>query len=64
MVKMVDLNNYSELLSDFSKREFDILSFARKVDRRKVLPVCMINCINNLELQTLINEMKLESFLK
>jgi hypothetical protein len=50
MVKFVDLNKYEQLLEDFTKREFDILSFSRKVDRDKVLPICMINSINILDL--------------
>ncbi len=50
MVKMVDLNDYQDLLEDFSKREFNILSFAEKVERKHILPILMINGINQLEI--------------
>jgi hypothetical protein len=52
------------MMADFDKREFDIFSFSRQVERKRVLPICMINAINQLELQSLINDTKLESFLK
>lgn len=46
MVKMVDLNDYEDHLVDFSKRDFNIMSFSEKVDRKYILPILMINGIN------------------
>lgn len=46
MVKTVDLNKYHDLLEDFSRREFNVLAFSRKVERQHVLPILMINGIN------------------
>ena len=65
LVKCVDLSAYESMLENFDKREFDIFAFSRLVgERKRVLPICMINAIDQLELQPLINDTKLESFLK
>ena len=60
----IDLKEYDSMLSDFSKLEFDIFAIAKQLERKNILPICMMNAIDQLELQSLIDQTKFESFLR